>query len=123
MVKYGFKPRLCTTDMTFLIIRQCCHCDLWLKTGTAHLILSRLVDESLLLLGFLGSALTHYLYKMLVNFVFRQREKYKNTELSYDSKIPPLGHIYIYISPEKTIIQKDTGTPVFIAALFTIADT
>ena len=31
---------------------------------------------------------------------------------------PTTGHI-----PEKTIIQKDTCTPVFIAALFTIART
>ena len=37
-------------------------------------------------------------------------------ELSYDPAIPPLG-----IYPEKTIIQKDTCTPMFIAALFTIA--
>ena len=34
----------------------------------------------------------------------------------YDSAIPLLG-----IYPEKTIIQKDTYTPMFIAALFTIA--
>ena len=27
------------------------------------------------------------------------------------------------IYPEKTIIQKDTGTPIFIAALFTISRT
>ena len=39
-------------------------------------------------------------------------------ELSYDPAIPLLG-----IYPEKTIIQKDTRTPVFIAALFTIART
>ena len=38
------------------------------------------------------------------------------TELPYDPAIPPLG---IYL--EKTIISKDTCTPVFIAALFTIA--
>ena len=37
-------------------------------------------------------------------------------ELPYDSAIPLLG-----IYPEKTIIQKDTCTPMFIAALFTIA--
>ena len=37
-------------------------------------------------------------------------------ELPYDSAIPLLGTY-----PEKTIIQKDTYTPVFIAALFTIA--
>ena len=36
----------------------------------------------------------------------------------YDPSIPLLG-----IYPEKTIIAKDTGTPVFIAALFTIART
>ena len=39
-----------------------------------------------------------------------------NIELSYDPEVPLLG---IYL--EKTIIQKDTCTPMFIAALFTIA--
>ena len=39
-------------------------------------------------------------------------------ELPYDPAIPLLG-----IYPEKTIIQKDTCTPVLIAALFTIART
>ena len=39
-------------------------------------------------------------------------------ELPYDPAIPFLG---IYL--DKTIIQKDTCTPVFIAALFTIAKT
>ena len=37
-------------------------------------------------------------------------------ELPYDPAIPLLG-----IYPEKTTIQKDTCTPVLIAALFTIA--
>ena len=37
-------------------------------------------------------------------------------ELPYDPAIPLLG-----IYPEKTIIQKDTCTPIFTAALFTIA--
>ena len=37
-------------------------------------------------------------------------------KLAYDPAIPLLG-----IYPEKTIIQKDTCTPVFIAALLTIA--
>ena len=41
-----------------------------------------------------------------------------NIELSYDPAIPLLG-----VYPEKTIIQKDTCTTVFIAALFTIART
>ena len=40
------------------------------------------------------------------------------TELPYDPEIPLLG---IYL--EKTIIRKDTHTPMFIAALFTIAKT
>ena len=39
-------------------------------------------------------------------------------ELPYDAAVPLLG-----IYPEKTIIQKDTCTPVFFAALFTIART
>ena len=38
--------------------------------------------------------------------------------LLYDPAIPLLG-----IFPEKIIIQKDTCTPVFIAALFTTART
>ena len=39
-------------------------------------------------------------------------------ELPYDPAIPLLG-----IYPEKTVIQKDTCTPMFIAALLTIAKT
>ena len=39
-------------------------------------------------------------------------------ELPYDPATPLLG-----IYPEKTLIQKDTYTPMFIAALFTIAKT
>ena len=39
-------------------------------------------------------------------------------ELPYDPAIPLLG-----IYPEKTINQKDTCTPMFTAALFTIART
>ena len=39
-------------------------------------------------------------------------------ELPYDPAIPLLG-----IYPEETIVQKDTCTPMFIAALFTIART
>ena len=39
-------------------------------------------------------------------------------ELPYDSAILLLG-----IYPEKTVIQKGTGTPMFIAALFTTART
>ena len=39
-------------------------------------------------------------------------------ELPYDPEIPLLG-----IYPDKTIIQKDTCTPMFIPVLFTIAKT
>ena len=39
-------------------------------------------------------------------------------EFPYDPAIPPLG-----MYPDKTIIRKDTYTPMFIAALFTIAKT
>ena len=41
-------------------------------------------------------------------------------ELLYDPAIPLLG---IYLEKMKTLVQKETCTPVFIAALFTIART
>ena len=46
--------------------------------------------------------------------VWRFLKKLK-IELPYDPAIPLLG-----IYPEKTVIQKDTFTTMFIAALFTI---
>ena len=49
--------------------------------------------------------------------VWRFLKKLK-IELLYDPAIPLLG-----IYPDKTIIQKDTCTLMFIAALFTIAKT
>ena len=49
--------------------------------------------------------------------VWRFLKKLK-IELPYDPAIPLLG-----IYPEKTVIQKDTCTTMFIAALFTIART
>ena len=49
--------------------------------------------------------------------VWRFLKKLK-IELPYDLTVPLLG---IYL--EKTLIRKDTGTPMFIAALFTIAKT
>ena len=49
--------------------------------------------------------------------VWRFLKKLK-IELRYDPAIPLLG-----IYPEKTIIQKESCTTVFIAALFTIAST
>ena len=47
--------------------------------------------------------------------VWRFLKKIK-INLSYDPRIPLLG-----IYPDKTIIRIDTCTPMFIAALFTIA--
>ena len=44
--------------------------------------------------------------------------KTEKIELPYDPAIPLLG-----IYPEKTTIQKDTCTSMFIVALFTIAKT
>ena len=49
--------------------------------------------------------------------VWRFLKKLK-VELPYEAAIPFLG-----IYPDKTIIQKDACTPMFIAALFTIAKT
>ena len=52
----------------------------------------------------------------LGRIVWRVLKKLK-IQLPYDPAIPLLG---IYL--EKTTIQKDTCTPVFIAALFTTVD-
>ena len=41
-----------------------------------------------------------------------------NIELSYDPEVPVLG-----IWPEKTMMQKDTCTPIFTAALYAVART
>ena len=57
------------------------------------------------------------LVQPLWKMVWRFLRKLK-IELPYDTAIPLLG-----IYPDKTIIQKDTCTPMFIAALFTIAKT
>ena len=55
--------------------------------------------------------------QLLQKTVWRFLRKLK-IELPYDPAIPLLG-----IYPDKTIIQKDTCSPMFIAALFTIAKT
>ena len=55
------------------------------------------------------------LMQPLWRIVWRFLKKLK-TELPYDPEIPLLG---IYL--EKTLIRKDTCTPMFIATLFTIA--
>ena len=53
--------------------------------------------------------------QLLWRTVWRFLKKLK-IELSYDPAIPLLG-----IYPEKTIIQKETCTTMYIAAVFTIA--
>ena len=57
--------------------------------------------------------LTHPLWRTVWRFLKKLKIK-----LPYDPAIPLLG-----IYPEKTIIQKDTCTPRFIAELFTIVRT
>ena len=57
------------------------------------------------------------LVQPLQKTVWRFLKKPK-TELTYDPAIPLLG---IYLMKMKTLIWKDTCTPMFIAALFTIA--
>ena len=49
--------------------------------------------------------------------VWRFHKKLK-IKLTYDPALPLLG-----IYPEKNMVQKDTCTPMFTAALFTIAKT
>ena len=57
------------------------------------------------------------LIQPLWRIVWRFLKKLK-IQLPYDPAIPLLG-----IYPENTIIQKESRTPMFIAALFTIART
>ena len=59
------------------------------------------------------------LMQLLWKAVWRLLKKLK-IELPYDPAIPLLG---IYLEKTNTLIQKDTCTPMFIAALFTIAKT
>ena len=68
-----------------------------------------------------GTLLHFWWESKLVQLLWRTVWKFLkklNRELPYDPATPLLG-----IHPEKTIIQKDTCTPVFIAAVFTIART
>ena len=59
------------------------------------------------------------LMQVLCKTLWRVLKKLK-IELPYDPAIPPLS---IYPEKTKTLSQKDTCTPLFIAALFTIAKT
>ena len=60
-----------------------------------------------------GCKLVQPLWKTVWRFLKKKQIK---IELPYDPAIPLLG-----IYPDKTIIQRDTCIPMFIAALFTIA--
>ena len=58
----------------------------------------------------------------MIQTLWRTKEQFLKklkVELPYDPTVIPLLGIYL----EKTIIQKDTSTPMFITALFTIART
>ena len=57
--------------------------------------------------------MVHLLWKTIWSFLRKLK-----IELPYDSAIPFLG-----VYPDKTIIQKDTSTPIFLAAPFTVAKT
>ena len=59
--------------------------------------------------------LVHQLWKTVWRFL-----KKLKVELSYDIAIPPLG---VYLKSTKISIQKDTGTPMFTEAMFTVAKT
>ena len=52
--------------------------------------------------------------------IVRRFLKKLKIELLYDPAIPLLG---MYLEKRKTLIRKDTCTPMFIAALFTTAKT
>ena len=54
----------------------------------------------------------------IYNEILLSHKKKRKIELLYDPAVPLLG-IYLH----KTLIQKDTCTPVFIVALFKIAKT
>ena len=69
------------------------------------------MEKGTLLHGWWECKLIQPLWRTVWRFL-----KKRKIELPYDPAIPLLG-----IYPEKTIIQKDTCTPMFIAALFTIA--
>ena len=58
------------------------------------------------------------LWRKVCIFVKKKKRKTLEIELPYDSAIPPVG-----IHTMETRIERDTCTPIFIAALFTIART
>ena len=77
-------------------------------------------QDQLVILVVLGSPVYRVwlvLWRRAWRFLKKNRKKNKlGIKLPYDSAIPLLG-----IYPEETIIEKKTYTPMFIAALFTMA--
>ena len=77
-------------------------------------------QDQLVILVVLGSPVYRVwlvLWRRAWRFLKKKRKKNKlGIKLPYDPAIPLLG-----IYPEETIIEKKTCTPMFIAALFTMA--
>ena len=84
-----------------------------IQKSTNNKCWSRCEEKEILLHCWLECKLVQPLWKTVWRFL-----KKLKTELPYDPAIPFLS---IYPEKTKTLLQKDICTPVFIAALFTIA--
>ena len=105
---------------TFLIIREMqikttvkYHLTLFIKKSINNKCWRMCREKGTLLHCWWECKLVQQLWKTVWRFLRNLK-----IELSYDPAIPLQG-----IHPDKTLIQKDTCTPVFIAALFTTAKT
>ena len=89
------------------------------ETGTDARSRDSGIKVDFLCIGSLGAAgiKREEQVQTLLKTVWRYHRKL-NIELPYDPAILILG-----IYPDKTFIEKDTGTPMFIAVLFAIAKT
>ena len=95
--------RYLLTLVTMVIIKKCTNNKCWRGCG----------EKGFLLHCWWECKLIHPLWRTIWRFLRKLK-----IELPYDPAISLLG-----IYPEKTIIQKDTCTTMFTAALFTIART